>query len=224
MVVQNLVAAGIKGSDVASPAEIALIRRLAPGAAMHYNNPVRARHEIEFAVAQGVVSYSVDSHSELEKLIEIVPAANTEITVRFKLPVNGAAYNFGAKFGATVELASELLKRVAEAGFLASLTFHPGTQCTDPMAWTATSARLPTSVSVQCGRPSLECRRRVPFTPRGRRTSELDAIFVLIDEVATEAFGANRPSLVCEPGRGLVAESFASAARVKAVRDAGCVS
>jgi ornithine decarboxylase len=36
--------------------------------------------------------------------------------VRFKLPVQGAAYNFGAKFGATQELAIELLKRVAEAG------------------------------------------------------------------------------------------------------------
>ena len=84
---------------------------------------------------EGVHSYSVDSRSELEKLIEIVPAANTEITVRFKLPVAGAAYNFGAKFGAPVELAAELLKRVAEAGFIPSLTFHPGTQCTAPEAW-----------------------------------------------------------------------------------------
>ena len=37
MVIQNLVAAGIKGFDVASPVEIAMVRRLAPGAAMHYN-------------------------------------------------------------------------------------------------------------------------------------------------------------------------------------------
>jgi ornithine decarboxylase len=31
--------------------EIDLIRRLAPDAAIHYNNPVRARHEIAHAVA-----------------------------------------------------------------------------------------------------------------------------------------------------------------------------
>ena len=220
MVVQNLVAAGIKGFDVASPAEIAMIRRLAPGAAMHYNNPVRARHEIEFAVKQGVVSYSVDSRSELEKLIEIVPAANTEITVRFKLPVNGAAYNFGAKFGATVELASDLLKRVAEAGFIASLTFHPGTQCTDPMAW---DSYIRAAADI-CNRAGVNARRLnvgggFPSHRVSGELPQLDEIFALIDRTATEAFGGDRPALVCEPGRGLVAESFASAARVKAVRD-----
>lgn len=82
-------------------------------------------------------SWSVDSASELEKLIELVPAEDCEISVRFKLPVAGAAYNFGAKFGATVELAAQLTKRAAEAGFIPSLTFHPGTQCTDPHAWEA---------------------------------------------------------------------------------------
>lgn len=220
MVIDNLVAAGIRGFDVASPVEIALIRRLAPGAALHFNNPVRARHEIEFAVSQGVASYSVDSRSELQKLIEIVTAAGTEITVRFKLPVEGAAYNFGAKFGATVEAAVDLLKIVKQAGFIASLTFHPGTQCTDPAAWDSyiraaaeicrlsgvTAKRL----NVGGGFPSHRIAGELP---------QLEAIFALIDRVATEAFGAARPALVCEPGRGLVAESMVSAARVKAVRD-----
>lgn len=220
MVIQNLVAAGVRGFDVASPAEIDLIRRLAPGAAMHYNNPVRARAEIAYAVTQGVVSYSVDSGSELEKLIEIVPATATEITVRFKLPVAGAAYNFGAKFGATVEKAATLLARVAEAGFIPSLTFHPGTQCTDPMTWDAyirAAARICQLAGVKARRlntgggfPSHRVKGDLP---------QLEAIFTLIDRVATEAFGADRPALVCEPGRGLVAESMASAARVKGVRD-----
>ena len=134
-VIENLIAAGVKGFDCASPFEIDLIRRLAPDAAIHYNNPVRSRAEIAHAVARDVKSYSVDSHSELAKLIEMVPAANCEISVRFKLPVAGAAYNFGAKFGATEDVAVELLKTVAAAGYIASITFHPGTQCTDPAAW-----------------------------------------------------------------------------------------
>jgi ornithine decarboxylase len=220
MVIQNLVAAGIKGFDVASPAEIALIRRLAPGAAMHYNNPVRARHEIEFAVTQGVVSYSVDSRSELEKLISIVPAAGTEITVRFKLPVAGAAYNFGAKFGATVDKAAELLARVAEAGFVPSLTFHPGTQCTDPMTWDAylrAAAEICRLAGVTAKR--LNTGGGFPSHRVNGELPQLEAIFGLIGRVADEAFGANRPALVCEPGRGLVAECMASAARVKGVRD-----
>lgn len=220
MVIQNLVAAGVKGFDVASPAEIALIKRLAPGAAMHYNNPVRARHEIAYAVEQGVVSYSVDSRSELQKLIEIVPAANTEITVRFKLPVQGAAYNFGAKFGATVELAADLLRVVADAGFIASLTFHPGTQCTDPMAWDSyirAAAQICALSGVKAAR--LNTGGGFPSHRINGELPQLEAIFALIDRVASEAFGVDRPSLVCEPGRGLVAESMASASRVKAVRD-----
>jgi ornithine decarboxylase len=218
--VENLAAAGIRGYDCASPFEIDLIRRLAPDAAIHYNNPVRARHEIAHAVERGVKSYSVDSRSELAKLVEMVPAEGTEISVRYKLPVAGAAYNFGAKFGATVELATELLKDVAAAGFIPSLTFHPGTQCTDPAAWEAyireganiakaagvTIARL----NVGGGFPNHRMKGIVP---------QIEETFALIDRVATEAFGTDRPLLVCEPGRALCGDAFALAARVKALRD-----
>jgi ornithine decarboxylase len=218
--VENLAAAGIRGYDCASPFEIDLIRRLAPDAAIHYNNPVRARHEIAHAVARGVKSYSVDSASELQKLIEMVPAEGTEISVRFKLPVAGAAYNFGAKFGATSELAVDLLKTVAAAGYIPSLTFHPGTQCTDPAAWEhyireaaviaskagVTIARL----NVGGGFPNHRMKGIVP---------QIEETFALIDRVATEAFGADRPLLVCEPGRALCGDAFALAARVKALRD-----
>jgi ornithine decarboxylase len=218
--VENLAAAGIRGYDCASPFEIDLIRRLAPDAAIHYNNPVRARHEIAYAVEKGVKSYSVDSQSELAKLIEMVPAEGTEISVRFKLPVAGAAYNFGAKFGATSELAVDLLKAVAAAGFIPSLTFHPGTQCTDPAAWETyireaaviaqnagvTIARL----NVGGGFPNHRLEAIVP---------QIETTFALIDRVATEAFGTDRPLLVCEPGRALCGDAFSLAARVKAVRD-----
>jgi len=48
---------------------------------------------------------------------------------------------------------------------------------------------------------------------------QLEETFALIDSVATEAFGDNRPMLVCEPGRALCGDAFTLAARVKAVRD-----
>ena len=219
-VVENLVAAGLRGFDVASPFEIDLIRRLAPDAAVHYNNPVRSRHEIAFAVDRGVKSWSVDSGSELAKLIELVPAPGTEISVRFKLPVSGAAYNFGAKFGATADVAVELLKTVAAAGFIPSITFHPGTQCTDPNAW-GSYIRMAAGIAQQAGVriarlnvgggfPSHRVQGVVP---------QLESTFQLIDRVATEAFGADRPALICEPGRALCGDAFSLAARVKAMRD-----
>ncbi|THD84402.1 type III PLP-dependent enzyme [Aliigemmobacter aestuarii] len=220
VVIENLSAAGVRGFDVASPNEMRLIRRIAPDAAMHYNNPVRSRAEIAVAVEMGVKSYSVDSASELAKLIEMVPAEGCEISVRFKLPVAGAAYNFGAKFGATVELSAELLKTVAAAGFIPSLTFHPGTQCTDPHAWESyirAAADIARAAGVTIAR--LNVGGGFPNHRLHGVLPQIEETFDLIDRVTDEAFGEDRPMLVCEPGRGIVGDAFTHAARVKAVRD-----
>ncbi|MBU2889127.1 type III PLP-dependent enzyme [Celeribacter halophilus] len=219
-VLANLVAAGVKGFDVASPVEMDTIARIAPGAAMHYNNPVRSRTEILHAVKTGVKSYSVDSHSELVKLGELVPADGVEISVRFKLPVEGAAYNFGAKFGATEELAAELLTLAAQLGFTPSLTFHPGTQCTDPHAWDKyirAAAGIARKADVKIAR--LNVGGGFPSHRLNEEMPQLETTFDLIGRVAREAFGDDMPALVCEPGRGLVAESYSLVTRVKAIRD-----
>ena len=220
VVVQNLSAAGVRGFDVASPFEIRMIRRLAPDAALHYNNPVRSRAEIAFAVENGVKSYSVDSLSELHKLADQVPAEGCEISVRFKLPVNGSAYNFGAKFGATAELAVELLREVVRLGFVPSLTFHPGTQMSDLMLWdgyirkaawiAATAGVTIARLNVGGGFPSYRSKGQEP---------PLEEIFGIIGRATAQAFGDRRPALVCEPGRGMVADAFAVVNRIKAVRD-----
>ncbi|MCL4186427.1 MAG: type III PLP-dependent enzyme [Rhodobacteraceae bacterium] len=220
VVIENLAAAGVRGFDVASPAEIRLLRRLAPDACLHYNNPVRTRAEIAEAVEFGVRSFSVDSESELAKLSALVPAG-AEVSVRFKLPVDGAAYNFGAKFGATVELATVLLARAAAAGFVPSLTFHPGTQCTDAAAWEtyiAAAAKIAADAGVRLAR--LNVGGGFPSHRRAGEPPALEPIFAAIDRATDRAFGADaRPALLCEPGRALVAESMTLATRVRAVRD-----
>lgn len=218
--IENLAAAGVRGYDCASGFEIDLIRRLAPDAAIHYHNPVRSRAEIAYAVEKGVKSWSVDLRSELQKLIDMVPANGCEISVRFKLPVAGAAYNFGAKFGATAEMAVDLLKVVAAAGFVPSITFHPGTQCTDPQAWAAyirEAAVIARNAGVTIAR--LNVGGGFPSHRLEAVQPQLEAIFQTIDQVATEAFGADRPLLVCEPGRAMCGDAFTLAARVKSIRD-----
>lgn len=223
-VIVNLAAAGISAFDVASPAEIALIRRLVPGAKLHYNNPVRAPYEIDAAVAADVASYSVDSDSELDKLLARVPTTRpggaVELSPRFKLPVAGAAYDFGAKFGATEELAARLLRRVADAGYVPALTFHPGTQCTDPNAWVSyihAAARIAQAAGVQIAR--LNVGGGFPSHRNRLAPPELEPIFREINRAVHEAFGDTAPTLICEPGRSMVADSYALLTRVKAVRD-----
>lgn len=223
-VIQNLLTAGIRGFDVASPFEIDLIGRLAPGAARHYHNPIRSRAEIAHAVAAGIKAWSVDSNSELEKLFAQVPVEDCEISPRFKLPVTGAAYDFGAKFGAAPDDAAVLLRRVAERGYIASMTFHPGTQCLDPGAW-ETYIRVAAEIAEDAGvRPArLNVGGGFPsWRVRGIEPN-LDAIFTRIAEVTAEVFGEDAPALVCEPGRGLCADAYALITQVKAVRGDGAV-
>ena len=222
-VIQNLSAAGVRGFDVASPEEIALVRRLVPDAALHYNNPVRSRREIAQGVALAVDSWSVDSASELAKLAEAVPAGR-EVAVRFKLPVAGGVYDFGAKFGAETAEAARLLAEVARLGFAPALTFHPGTQCTDPRAWAAyvhAAAGIARDAGVRIGR--LNVGGGFPSHRRAAEAPDLEAIFATIAAETAAAFGPDAPDLVCEPGRGLVGDAFTLAARVKAVRDDGHV-
>lgn len=223
-VIQNLVAAGIKGFDVASPWEIDLIGRLAPGAARHYHNPVRSTAEIAHAVEAGITSWSVDSRSELVKLFAAVPRAGVEISPRFKLPVAGAAYDFGAKFGATPDVAAALLVDVAAQGYIPSLTFHPGTQCVDAGAWES-YIRVAAEISATAGVRISRLNVGGGFPSWRVQGVEPDpaAIFARIRDTTAEAFGADAPALVCEPGRAICGDAASLLARVKAVRDDGAV-
>ena len=222
--IRALVGAGIKGFDVASPFEIDLIGRLAPGAARHYHNPIRSQAEIAHAVRAGVTAWSVDCHSELQKLFDVVPPEGCEISARFKLPVLGAAYDFGSKFGASPEVTAELLKAAAERGYTPSLTFHPGTQCTDPAAW-ETYIRIAGEICDAAGVRAQRLNVGGGFPSHRVIGIEPDrqAIFALIAEVTAQVFGENAPELVCEPGRGLCADAFALITRVRGLRPDGSV-
>jgi ornithine decarboxylase len=219
-VLSNLLAAGVSAFDVASPNEIRLLRNLAPHATLHYNNPVRSKSEIQFAYAAGVKSYSVDGFREFAKIQEIIPPNGVEISVRIKLPVSGAVYDFGAKFGATPEKAIELLRQVKSAGYIPSITFHPGTQCADPEAWKAyiiEAAAVARAANVTIKR--LNVGGGFPArTANG--APDLEHFFDLIDKSVGDEF-PTRPALVCEPGRAMVAESFEHATRVKSINDNG---
>ena len=218
-VLENLVMAGMNAFDVASPAEMERVRSASPDAVLHYNNPIRSRAEIRSAVKFGVASWSIDCLSELNKLIE--GGATGEISVRLRLPVKGAAYDFGEKFGADPDNAVELLREVSRAGFQPAMTFHPGTQCSDPSAWERYIEECG-NIAVRAG---VELARlNVGGGYAAHRTGDapdVEAIFEAIDRTVTKVFGDRAPALICEPGRALVAESYQLSVRVKAIKDGG---
>ncbi|MEX0969354.1 MAG: type III PLP-dependent enzyme [Paracoccaceae bacterium] len=214
-VLAQLIAAGIDGFDVASPDEIALVRSLSPDIRLHYHNPVRSRAEIATAAAAGIASWSVDTMGELEKILPHINE-NCQIAVRFKLPVAGAAYDFGAKFGATPSEAVALLQAVAKTGAQPALTFHPGTQCDDAGAYAAyihTAADIAKRAAVQIR--ALNVGGGFPCDTAGG-APRLEAHFAAI-RTAMAAF-ETAPELACEPGRAMVASAFGLAVRVKSLR------
>jgi len=221
-VLANLVRAGIKAFDVASPAEMHAVRAVAPNAALHYNNPVRSSGEVATAAEMGVRSFSVDCLSELRKLRGTV-SKDSEVSVRLALPVSGAAYHFGDKFGVAPGPAAELLRAVAACGFTPSMTFHPGTQCADPQAWAsyiAAAADVANKAGVRLHRLNVGggfAAHRTGAVP------DLGAIFSRIRAEVALHFGRDAPQLVCEPGRAMVADAFSLAVRIKAVRDSGAI-
>ncbi|UWR31134.1 type III PLP-dependent enzyme [Sulfitobacter sp. W002] len=218
-VLSNLVAAGITTFDVASPAEMAAVRAVCPQAVLHYNNPVRSAAEVQAGIAAGVYSWSIDDMSELAKLRD-VPRDN-EVAVRFALPVKGAAYDFGSKFGAAPEQAADLLRAVVEMGFTPSMCFHPGTQCNDPQAWVQyvhAAADILHAAGVSIKRMNIGGGFAVD---RGFDAPDHRAVFAAVKAALAESFGTDAPSLLCEPGRAMVADAAVLATRIKGMRNAG---
>lgn len=216
-VIENLVQAGVTGFDVASPFEMTLVRSICQGARLHYHNPIRSDTEIAEGIRLGCASWSVDDPLQLEKLIDAdVPGL---ILVRLKLPVKGARYDFGSKFGADPAGAETLLRRVAAAGRAAGITFHPGTQCPDPAAWTTYVRAAADAVrAADVHLAHLNVGGGFPSASAG-------ALQPIFDAIATAARDAldNSTSLSCEPGRAMVADAMALATRIKAVRADGAV-
>ena len=215
-VLENLVAAGLRAFDVASVAEMRAVRAVCPDAVLHYNNPVRSRTEVAQAAAIGVASASVDCAGELDKL-SVLPRG-TEVAVRLALPIKGAAYDFGAKFGAGPDQAAALLRQVAAMGFTPAMTFHPGTQCGDAAAW-ASYIHACADVAARAGVRLARLNVGGGFAAhRAGGAPDLEGVFDRIARETRAAFGADSPQLVCEPGRAMVAEACQLATRVKSLR------
>ena len=219
LVLDNLAAAGLTAFDVASPVEMQAVRTAVPNAVLHYHNPVRSRVDVATAKRFGVQSWSIDSATELDKLGAL--PRGSEIAVRLHLPVTGPAYDFGMKFGAEPAQVAALLRLVTERGLTPSLTFHPGTQCTDLAAWISyidVAYALVEQTSTRLKRLNVGGGFAAQ---RDFDAPDLERVFAGIRGRTQALFGTKAPALVCEPGRAMVAPAFTLVTRIKALRGAG---
>jgi ornithine decarboxylase len=222
-VIKGLADAGIKAWDVASVHEMAMVGKIAPNARFHYHNPVKSRREITDAYKiHKCRRYVVDCREELAKIADIIgPAKDIEIAVRFVLPRERASslHDFSTKFGAPDHICVELLKRVEALGYTPLLTFHPGSQSTEPSTYVRhieAAARIARTAEVSISK--LNVGGGFPANYVLSHAPEPQVFFKAIEKAVLKAFGkSSLPALECEPGRGLVATCMSLLTRVKLV-------
>jgi ornithine decarboxylase len=221
-VIKTLAECGVTTWDVASIQEMRSVSAISPTAKFHYHNPVKSRREIEAAYkTYGCRRFVVDCREELQKIADIVGRDETvEIAVRLVLPRERAssAYDFSTKFGAPEHICIELLQMAVALGFIPLLTFHPGSQSKDPQVYVRhieAAARIAKMAEIKISK--LNVGGGFPANYMLSTAPEPTVFFRIIEESVVRAFGADRPQLECEPGRGLVANCMSLLTRVKLV-------
>jgi ornithine decarboxylase len=135
-VLRWLYEAGVRHFDTASSAEIELVHELFPDAKCYFNHPVKSRIALRIAHdLHGVRDFVVDHDQEFDKLLETL---GSEILVEVRVTIDNpdASYDFSSKFGAGRDAAVALLKRIHAVSANTALSFHVGSQCTRPAAYT----------------------------------------------------------------------------------------
>ncbi|TWH36689.1 MULTISPECIES: alanine racemase [unclassified Aminobacter] len=225
MVLQTLAEAGVTAFDVASPAEIADVRAVAPKAEMLYMHPVKAQSHIRLALEDyGIRTISIDHEDEVAKLVRVVRALDIDpstITVFVRMQTKGsAAYELSKKFGAGPAAAVELADRLGRSGFKVGLCFHVGSQIEDPDTyrralasadWVRNRMKVPlAALDVGGGFPAEyghDPNRKKPKMP------SLEELMARLRE-DIEGWGFADTPLVAEPGRVIVARAFSLIVRV----------
>lgn len=225
MVLRTLADAGFDCFDVASPAECAAVKDVAPDAELIYTHPVKAQSDIRLALEHYRIRvFVLDHEDEIAKILRIVRGLDLdpeEITLFVRLATRGhAAYELSKKFGAAPGHAVELVQRVANIGFRVGLCFHVGSQIEDTdtyeralasAAWVRARAGVPiAALDVGGGFPAAYGHDPGSLKPPVQDTA------TLVAEVVREAeeWGFGDVPLIAEPGRVIVARAFSLIVRV----------
>ena len=211
-VLRALWAGGVRHFDCASLPEVALVRKLLPGAEIHFMHPVKSRPAIHDAFERyGVTDFALDSADELAKILqETVPVGLVGeppvlgLFVRLALPKGGAVYDLSGKFGAPVDEAAGLLAAARPHAARLGIAFHVGSQCLKPDAY-ARAIALAGEVIAKCGVPVdiVDVGGGFPVSYPGVVPPPLGGYIAAIEAAA--AVLPENIRLWAEPGRALVA-------------------
>jgi ornithine decarboxylase len=121
--------------DCASIPEIRhCLQRGAAPSSIGYGNTIKKERDIAAAFALGVRLFAFDSEAELVKIARAAPGATVQC--RILSDGAGADWPLSRKFGCGLDMAEYLMIRAHAMGLdAAGLSFHVGSQQTDPESW-----------------------------------------------------------------------------------------
>ncbi|MCO6388047.1 alanine racemase [Aliihoeflea sp. 40Bstr573] len=225
MVLKALSEIGVDAFDVASPAEFAAVRGVAPNAEMLYMHPVKAQSDIRLALeTYGIRVISLDHEDEITKVTRVVRALDIDpgqITVFVRIQTKGsAAYELSKKFGAWPAAAVELMQRLHRQGYKVGICFHVGSQIEDPDTYERALASADW-VRNRCGVPiaGLDVGGGFPAEyghDPNRKKPVMPSLGQLMSRLRGDLneWGFSDVPLVAEPGRVIVARAFSLIVRV----------
>jgi ornithine decarboxylase len=208
--------------DTASQGEIDLCLSLgvAPER-IGYGNTIKKRAEIAHAFAKGVRLFAFDSQAELEKLAELAPGS--QVFCRILVDCLGADWPLSKKFGCTPRLGLDLLTRARELGLdPVGVSFHVGSQQTDPSAWEPVIGQVAEMFRTLSGRGiDLRLINIGGGFPSRYRTEvpPLEAYGQAIMAAMTHHFAGRVPEILVEPGRQIVGDAGVIQAEVVLVSE-----
>ncbi len=207
------------GSSFDTSGIVEIDQCLAAGAApaqLSCGSTLKKERTIAEAHARGVRLFAFDSEAELEKLAARAPGSR--VYCRILVSSDGADWPLSRKFGCDLDMAAALLVRAREKGLRPSgISFHVGSQQTNPASWDAAIGQAAQvfaelrgvgialeTLNLGGGFPA---RYREPI-PAFRAFAET------IGESMARHFGDERPGMVVEPGRFIGAEAGVLASEV----------
>ena len=133
-VLETLAAEG-SSFEIASLGELELLEEIGVDASdVLYSNPVKPPAHVVATHAAGVWRYAFDSEAELYKLARYAPGCS--VMLRVRVDDSTSVFPLSRKFGAEPQHATRLLLLARRLGLKPyGVTFHVGSQCTDPGAW-----------------------------------------------------------------------------------------
>jgi ornithine decarboxylase len=209
---------GIADYDVASIAEVRLVRGLLPEATLYFMHPVKAEEAIaEAYFDHGVRTFSLDTLEELAKIVRATKGAtDLALCVRIRVSSEHAKLSLASKFGAEPGEMKQLLIETRQVADALGICFHVGSQAMTPSAYTQAMERVRAAI-VESGVTVdvVDVGGGFPSVYPGMEPPVLEAYFDAIHRSFEDLPVSYSSELWCEPGRALCAEYSSLIVRVE---------